>query len=181
MSRPAPPPRGGPACQPGAGDGLEELQSTNEELETTNEELQSTVEELETTNEELQSTNEELETMNEELQSTNEELQTINDEARERSDQLDELNAFLESILTELAGGVGWWTAISRSEWNRRAEDMWGLRPDEVRARTFSIWTSGCRWTGSRRRSAPAWRASPSLWTSPWKPPTVAAGPCRCA
>ena len=70
-----------PTRQPGARDGLEELQSTNEELETTNEELQSTVEELETTNEELQSTNEELETMNEELQSTNEELQTINEEA----------------------------------------------------------------------------------------------------
>ena len=60
----------------------EELQSTVEELETTNEELQSTNEELETTNEELQSTNEELETMNEELQSTNEELETINDELR---------------------------------------------------------------------------------------------------
>ena len=62
---------------------------TNEELETTNEELQSTVEELETTNEELQSTNEELETMNEELQSTNEELQTINDELRDRTAELD--------------------------------------------------------------------------------------------
>ncbi len=54
---------------------IEELHSTNEEMETTNEELQSTNEELETTNEELQSTNEELETMNEELQSTNEELE----------------------------------------------------------------------------------------------------------
>ena len=68
----------------------EELQSTNEELETTNEELQSTVEELETTNEELQSTNEELETMNEELQSTNDELQTINDALRDRTVELDE-------------------------------------------------------------------------------------------
>jgi two-component system CheB/CheR fusion protein len=67
----------------------EELQSSNEELETTNEELQSTNEELETTNEELQSTNEELETMNEELQSTNEELQTINDELRQRTIELD--------------------------------------------------------------------------------------------
>ena len=66
----------------------EELQSTNEELETTNEELQSTNEELETTNEELQSTNEELETMNEELQSTNEELETINEELRDRTGEL---------------------------------------------------------------------------------------------
>jgi len=117
---------------------LEELQSTNEELETTNEELQSTVEELETTNEELQSTNEELETMNEELQSTNEELQTINDEVRERSDRLTEVNAFLESILTSLRGGV---VMLDRElqihKWNPQAEDMWGLRSEEVLHRNF--------------------------------------------
>jgi two-component system CheB/CheR fusion protein len=117
---------------------LEELQSTNEELETTNEELQSTVEELETTNEELQSTNEELETMNEELQSTNEELQTINDEARERGDQLGDLNGFLESILTSLRSAVA---VVDRDlqirKWSRRAEDMWGLRQDEVLHKNF--------------------------------------------
>src|SRR5262249_2187847 len=43
----------------------EELEQSNQELETAMEELQSTNEELETTNEELQSTNEELETTNE--------------------------------------------------------------------------------------------------------------------
>ena len=111
----------------------EELQSTNEELETTNEELQSTVEELETTNEELQSTNEELETMNEELQSTNEELQTINQELRLRSEELNRVNSFLESILTSLRAGV---VVLDPSLhiliWNRRAEDLWGLRADEV-------------------------------------------------
>ena len=111
----------------------EELQSTNEELETTNEELQSTVEELETTNEELQSTNEELETMNEELQSTNEELQTINEELRQRSDELNTVNAFLESILTSLRGGV----AVVDKDfkilvWNDQADELWGLRADEV-------------------------------------------------
>jgi two-component system CheB/CheR fusion protein len=117
---------------------LEELQSTNEELETTNEELQSTVEELETTNEELQSTNEELETMNEELQSTNEELQTINEEARDRGDELGELNVFLESILTSLRSAV---TVVDRDlhvrKWSRRAEDMWGLRAEEVLHKNF--------------------------------------------
>jgi two-component system, chemotaxis family, CheB/CheR fusion protein len=111
----------------------EELQSTNEELETTNEELQSTVEELETTNEELQSTNEELETMNEELQSTNDELQTINDELRVRTSELNDANAFLEAILTSLQAGV---IVVDRQQhvvvWNRRAEDQWGLRKDEV-------------------------------------------------
>ncbi|WP_414587556.1 CheR family methyltransferase [Scytonema sp. PCC 10023] len=111
----------------------EELQSTNEELETTNEELQSTVEELETTNEELQSTNEELETMNEELQSTNEELQTINEELHQRSEELNQVNTFLESILTSLRAGV---VVLSNDLqiliWNHKAEDMWGLRFDEV-------------------------------------------------
>ncbi|MBE1494262.1 two-component system CheB/CheR fusion protein [Amycolatopsis lexingtonensis] len=111
----------------------EELQSTNEELETTNEELQSTVEELETTNEELQSTNEELETMNEELQSTNDELQTINDALRERSLDLDEVNEFLESVLTSIRAGIVVLDAEMRIKaWNRGAEDLWGVRREEV-------------------------------------------------
>jgi two-component system CheB/CheR fusion protein len=111
----------------------EELQSTNEELETTNEELQSTVEELETTNEELQSANEELETMNEELQVTNGELQTINVELRERSVELDRLNAFMESVLTSLRAAVAVVDTELRVQiWNSRAEDLWGLRADEV-------------------------------------------------
>ena len=118
----------------------EELQSTVEELETTNEELQSTVEELETTNEELQSTNEELETMNEEIQSTNEELQTINEELRQRSAALDQANAFLESILTSLRGGV----VVVDSDvrvliWNRQAEELWGLRSHEAEGKNFLL------------------------------------------
>ncbi len=116
----------------------EELQSTNEELETTNEELQSTVEELETTNEELQSTNEELETMNEELQSTNEELQTINEELRRRTEELNQVNGFLESILTNLRVGV---VVVDRNLqiqiWSRKAEDLWGLRADEAQNKNF--------------------------------------------
>ena len=116
----------------------EELQSTVEELETTNEELLSTNEELETTNEELHSTNEELETMNEELQSTNEELETINHELGQRSSELDEVNSFLESILSSLAFGVA---VLNRDMgirvWNRTAEDMWGLRAEEVEGQHF--------------------------------------------
>jgi two-component system CheB/CheR fusion protein len=110
-----------------------EVQSTNEELETTNEELQSTIEELETTNEELQSSNEELETMNEELQSTNDELQAVNDEIRMRSDELDRANQFLETILTSLRGGVIVVDVDRRIRaWNTKAEDLWGLREEEV-------------------------------------------------
>jgi two-component system CheB/CheR fusion protein len=111
----------------------EELQSTNEELETTNEELQSTVEELETTNEELQSTNEELETMNEELHSTNDELQSMNDQLHASTTELDRANGFLDAILTSLRAGIA---VVDRDlqvrAWNRRAENLWGLRDDEV-------------------------------------------------
>ncbi|MBV9109950.1 MAG: PAS domain S-box protein [Gemmatimonadetes bacterium] len=117
---------------------FEELQSTNEELETTNEELQSTIEELETTNEELQSTNEELETMNEELQSTNEELETINDELQRRTGELNNVNAYMASILTSLRAAV---VVVDRDldirVWNRKAEDLWGLRADEVDGHAF--------------------------------------------
>jgi two-component system CheB/CheR fusion protein len=104
----------------------EELQSTIDELETTNEELQSA-------NEELQSANEELQTTNEELQSTNEELETINDELRERTGELNHVNDFLEAILTSLGLGVAVLDAHSRVQiWNRRAEDLWGLRAEEA-------------------------------------------------
>jgi two-component system CheB/CheR fusion protein len=109
------------------------LQSTIEELETTNEELQSTNEELETTNEELQSTNEELETMNEELQSLNEELTTTNDELRLRGGELDQVNAFLETVLTNLGTAVVVVDAEQRIQiWNEQAEELWGLRSTET-------------------------------------------------
>jgi two-component system, chemotaxis family, CheB/CheR fusion protein len=116
----------------------EELQSTNEELETTNEELQSSIEELETTNEELQSTNEELETTNEELQSGNEELETMNEEMRARTSELDEARTFLEGVLFSVAAGV---VVLDRGllvrSWNKGAEELWGLRADEVRNQPF--------------------------------------------
>jgi two-component system CheB/CheR fusion protein len=114
----------------------EELQSTSEELETTNEELQSTVEELETTNEELQSTNEELETTNEELRSTNEELQSINEEFRIRTSDLGRLNLYFESILTSLHSAVVVLDPdLHVQVWSSRAQDMWGLRAEEVTSR----------------------------------------------
>ncbi len=116
----------------------EDLQSSNEELETSNEELQSSVEELETTNEELQSSNEELETMNEELQSTVEELETTNEELRQRTDEFDRANAFLESILASLSLGVVVVDSqLAVREWNHRAEDLWGLRAEEVQGHSF--------------------------------------------
>jgi two-component system CheB/CheR fusion protein len=117
---------------------FEQLQSTSEELETTNEELQSTNEELETTNEELQSTNEELEAKNEELQSTNDSQQALNDEVRQRGNDLASANLSLEAILGTLRSAV---VAIDRelhvTKWSARAEDLWGLRGDEVIGKSF--------------------------------------------
>jgi two-component system CheB/CheR fusion protein len=57
----------------------------------------------------------------------------MNGELRQRSDELNQVNTFLESILTSLRAGV---VVVSRDLqiliWNRKAEDMWGLRFDEV-------------------------------------------------
>src|SRR5262245_43460552 len=114
---------------------MEELQTTNEELETTNEELQSSNEELETTNEELQSSNEELETTNEELQSTNEELETMNEELQQRTTELADANQFTEAVLASMGAGV---VVVGGSDlriraWNRGSEVLWGLPESEVR------------------------------------------------
>jgi two-component system CheB/CheR fusion protein len=76
--------------------------------------------------------------MNEELQSTNEELQAINEELRERSEELNRANTFLESVFMGVRSAV---VVVDREfhvmAWSRRAEDMWGLRADEVKAQNF--------------------------------------------
>ena len=76
--------------------------------------------------------------MNEELQSTNEEMETINNELTQRSEELKSSNAFLASILASLREGVA---VINRDlyilAWNAKAEDMWGLKADEVRGHHF--------------------------------------------
>jgi two-component system CheB/CheR fusion protein len=111
----------------------EELHSTNEELETTNEELQSTNEELETTNEELQSSNEELETTNEELHSANEELETIHQELQSMMTNVNERHQFLQSVLSSMKSAViALDDQLRVTVWNERAEDLWGLRIDEA-------------------------------------------------
>jgi two-component system CheB/CheR fusion protein len=95
-------------------------------------------EELDTAHEELQSTNEELETTNEELQSGNEELETMNEEMRLRTAELDEARIFLEGVLSSVAAGVVVLDAelLVRS-WNSGAEELWGLRAEEVRNQPF--------------------------------------------
>jgi two-component system CheB/CheR fusion protein len=105
----------------------------NEELETTNEELQSTNEELETTNEELQATNEELETMNEELQATNEELETTNDQLQVRTEESKRTDVLLNAVLNTLRVGVA--LVNQRHQvlaWNAMSAELWGLRAEEA-------------------------------------------------
>jgi two-component system CheB/CheR fusion protein len=65
-------------------------------------------------------------------------LQTINEELRQRSDELNEVNSFLESILASMRGGVVVLDAEQRIQiWSDRAEDLWGLRAEEVRGKHF--------------------------------------------
>src|SRR5262249_36309884 len=99
-------------------------------------EVQSTNEELETTNEELQSTNEELETTNEELKSTNEELETANEELRSRSEQLERQRAYTEAVPGSIGAGL---MLDGRHHgvvpWNRWTDNSWGLRREATEGR----------------------------------------------
>jgi two-component system CheB/CheR fusion protein len=96
------------------------------------------VEELETTNEELQSSNEEMETMNEELQSANQELETVNEQLQHQTVRLDEVNEFLASVLSSLDRTIIVVDpALHIRVWNRHAEDLWGLRSYEVEGKSL--------------------------------------------
>ncbi len=117
----------------------DDLGSAHEALEATNEELQSTNEELETTNEELQSTNEEIETTNEELHSANEELETISQELQSLMTEANDTNTFLQTILGSIHSAI---IVLDRSAhvlvWNPRAEELWGMRSEEVQGEPFN-------------------------------------------
>jgi len=62
----------------------------------------------------------------------------MNDELRERGEDLNRANSFFESILASVPSGV---VVLDRElhvlAWNHRAEDLWGLRLDEVRGQNF--------------------------------------------
>ena len=100
--------------------------------------LERTSQELETAFEELQSANEELETMNEELQATNEELRAVNDQVHERSEEVDVANVHLRSILASLRAAVVVLNRALQVEiWSDKAQELWGLRSDEVQGQPF--------------------------------------------
>jgi two-component system CheB/CheR fusion protein len=77
----------------------EELKSTNEELQSTNEELQSTNEELTTSREEMQSLNEELQTLNAELQSKVDDFSRVNNDMKNLLNSTDIATLFLDKDL----------------------------------------------------------------------------------
>jgi PAS domain-containing protein len=127
--------------------------------------------ELETTNEELQSTNEELETINEELQSTNDELEAMNELQGERTGDLDRAHMFLEGILGSLGLGVVVLDADARIQlWNSSAAEFWGLRDHAVVGAHFLTLDIGSPWRRSSSRSPPRChrnRTRASWW---WRP-----------
>jgi two-component system CheB/CheR fusion protein len=84
----------------------ENLQSTIEAQQASNEELKSANEELQSTNEELQSTNEELETSKEELQSLNEEVLTMNSELNAKVEQLSNIQNDLKNLFDNVNTGT---------------------------------------------------------------------------
>lgn len=87
---------------------------------------------------ELERSQRELDSTYEELRATVEELETAHRQLRERGAALDEANGFLGSVLASLDSGV---VVLNRDmavrSWNHTAEDMWGLRSDEVESAHF--------------------------------------------
>lgn len=62
----------------------------------------------------------------------------MNDELRQRSLELDEVNAFLETILTSIGMAVAVLDPQGHVRvWNYHAEDLWGLRNEEVEGQHF--------------------------------------------
>jgi two-component system CheB/CheR fusion protein len=81
---------------------------------------------------------EELETTNEELQSANEEQRTLNVHLQQSSEDLNLVNDYFETVLTSLKAAV---VVLDRSlhvrVWSEKAEDLWGLRQEEIEGRPF--------------------------------------------
>ena len=77
----------------------QELQSTTEELMTTNVKLQSTNEELQSTSAKLQDVNEELQSTSAKLQDVNEELQSTNTKLQHKEEELQKLKAAYAELL----------------------------------------------------------------------------------
>jgi two-component system CheB/CheR fusion protein len=72
--------------------------------------------------------------MNEELQSMNDELHMANEELRGSADEVTAVNQFMAGVLGSFrAGVVVVDQALRVLAWNAAAEDLWGIRQDEVK------------------------------------------------
>jgi transcriptional regulator with PAS, ATPase and Fis domain len=102
-------------------------------MQTSQEELKSTNEEFQSTNEELQSTNEELTTSKEEMQSLNEELQTVNAELQTKVDDLSWVNNDMQNLLnsTEIAT-IFLDNSLKLRRFTTHATDLFKLIPSDV-------------------------------------------------
>lgn len=62
----------------------------------------------------------------------------MNEELRIRSSELDEARVYLEGVLSSVGAGVVVLDGNLRvRSWNRGAEDLWGMRADEVHHQAF--------------------------------------------
>jgi PAS domain-containing protein len=81
----------------------------------------------------------------------------------------------MKSILSSLRSGI---IVIDRSFgvliWNQVAEDLWGLRFDEVKGQSLFNLDIGCPRRNCECRFETAWATNPSRKSSFWTPSTVA-------
>lgn len=114
------------------------LENKNHDWLVVNEQLQSAIAQIKTTADSLEARDEDLQIKSEQLDTSNEELRLTTEELRLSSNQVNQVNAFLKSIFTSLPGGI----VVLNQElniliWNSQAEDLWGLRSDEVQGKHF--------------------------------------------
>ncbi|MBD1941974.1 PAS domain S-box protein [Coleofasciculus sp. FACHB-712] len=114
------------------------LENKNHDWLVVNEHLQSAIAQIKTTADSLEARNEDLQIKSEQLDTSNEELRLTTEKLRLSSNQVNQANAFLKSIFTSLPGGI----VVLNQElniqiWNPQAEDLWGLRSDEVQGQPF--------------------------------------------
>lgn len=115
-----------------------ELRNSIEQLQLKNQELQHKKEELFAAHQELQTITEELHATNQELETSQDELLIDNKQLHQHKDALCQANGLLETILASLQIAV---VVVDRDLhiqlWNHQAEDLWGLRSEEVKASNF--------------------------------------------
>ena len=110
----------------------DQLRSSRQDHEATNEELRAANEELQSINEEYRSTSEELETSKEELQSMNEELQTLNAELKAKLDDATHANSDLQNLIAATEGGTLFLDSQLRiRRFTPRITDLFNIAPGD--------------------------------------------------